>query len=552
MQGKMEIVKRRGIFSLFRQSHSSTASIFTQKPHSSASPSPQIFNSVTDDQTLFRILEGCKLSANFKGAVSMHCNILKRGYGMYPSLLSLLITVYVSCGKAYLAHQLLSEICFSNFGVVSANLLIDSLMKVGEIKIANKVFSELPYHDVVTWNSTIGGYVRNGFFLEAIATFKEMLGTETEPDGFTFASVITACSRLGALNHGKWVHDLLTERKIELNYILSSALVDMYSRCGRIETAKSIFGASQRTDVSIWNSMINGLAIHGLAVDAISMFSTMEEENILPDHVTFIGILTACSHCGFVEQGRKYLNLMQIDYSIQPQLEHYGAMVDLFARAGLLQEAYAMIKEMPVEPDVVIWRTLLSACRTHKNSELGELAVTKINHLGSGDYVLLSNIYCSVKKWHNSEKVRYTMNKKGVRKSSGKSWVEFHGSIHHFRVGDRSHPDTEAIYKILEALTHRTKMEGYVSTSELVLMDISEEEKEENLNYHSEKLALAFQILKSSPGTEISISKNLRTCLDCHSWMKIVSKVLHRVITVRDRIRFHRFERGSCTCGDYW
>ncbi|GFQ01313.1 pentatricopeptide repeat-containing protein at5g50990 [Phtheirospermum japonicum] len=564
----MEVLKRR-LFHLstpFRWSHSA---IFNPKPDSNFA-SPRTLCSVTvagvndlidrnefffefDDQTLLNILESCKLSHDFRTAVNVHSKIVKHGYGMYPLLLSTLLKVYVACEKPTLTQQLLSEICFLNFDVVSANLLIDSFLKVGEINNAKKVFSALRARDVVTWNLIIGGYVKNRLFLEAIEVFKEMLETDIEPDGFTFASVVTACSRLGALNHGKWVHGLMIEKKTELNYILSSALVDMYSRCGRIETAKSIFDAAHRTHVSIWNAMINALAMHGLALDAISVFSAMDLEDISPDHVTFIGLITACSHGGLVEQGREYFNLMQQKhYSIQPQIEHYGAMVDLFARAGLLEEAYAMIEKMPMEPDVVIWRTLLSACRTHKNSKLGEVIVGKIKHLGSGDYVLMSNIYCSANKWDNAETMRHTMNKMGVHKSKGKSWVELHGIIHHFKAGDRAHPETEAIYTVLEALIRRSRMEGYVSVRDLVFMDISEEEKEENLNYHSEKLALAYGILKSSPGSEISISKNLRTCLDCHCWIKIVSRVLNRVITVRDRIRFHRFEKGSCSCGDYW
>lgn len=506
----------------------------------------------SDDQTLFCILESCKLPSSIRTAATVHSKILKHGLGVHPSLLSKLIKTYAACNKAELAHQLITEMCSFSSDVIAANLLIDSFVKAGEIDTAKKVFNTLPTHDVVTWNLIIGGCVKSGLFVEAIGILKEMLGTKIEPDGFTFASVVTACSKLRALDHGKWVHDVMMVKKIELNYILSSALVDMYSRCGRIEMAKSIFDAAERTDVSIWNSMINGLAMHGLAADAVSLFSAMEGESIQPDPVTFIGIITACSHCGLVEQGRKYFNLMKKGFSIQPQLEHYGAMVDMFARAGLLKDAYSMINDMPMEPDVVIWRTLLSACRTYKNSELGEFVVGKMKHLSSGDYVLLSNIYCSSKEWDNAETVRHTMNKKRVHKSIGKSWVELHGSIHHFKAGDRSHPDTESIYRVLEALTRRSRMEGYVPVPDLVLMDISEEEKAENLNYHSEKLALAFAILKSSPGTEISIYKNLRTCLDCHCWIKIVSKVLHRVITVRDRIRFHRFERGSCSCGDYW
>ncbi|GMQ09479.1 hypothetical protein CsSME_00052845 [Camellia sinensis var. sinensis] len=198
----------------------------------------------------------------------------------------------------------------------------------------------------------------------------------------------TGCARLGARDHAKWTHGLMIEKKIAINYILGSALIDMYSKCGKIETAKEIFETIQRDDVSVWNALINGLAVHGLALDAIAIFSRMEVENISPDSITFVGILTACSHCGLVEQGHKYFDSMTC-YSIQPQLEHYGAMVDLLGRARCLDEAYSIIKEMPMEPDIVIWRALLSACRTQRNSDLGEVAIKKIKHLGSGDYVLL-------------------------------------------------------------------------------------------------------------------------------------------------------------------
>ncbi|KAL3575552.1 hypothetical protein D5086_023653, partial [Populus alba] len=155
---------------------------------------------------------------------------------------------------------------------------------------------------------------------------------------------------------------------------------------------------------------------HGLALDAIKVFTKMEVENVLPDSITFLGILTACSHCGLVKEGRKYFDLMRSQYSVQPHIEHYGAMVDLFGRAGLLEEAFAMIKSMPMEPDVVIWRALLGACRTYKKPELGEAAMANISRLRSGDYVLLSNIYCSQKRWDTAQGVWEMMKKKGVHK----------------------------------------------------------------------------------------------------------------------------------------
>lgn len=519
-------------------------------PKSPFSPS-EFPHSNTDHQTLFHVLEACKLSSNVRAAAETHSRIIKLGYGTYQSLISFLISIYASCGCPNLAHKLCNEIPCWDFDLISANLIIVTFMKIGAIDIAKKVFHNMPTRDVVSWNSMIGGCVKNACFEEALRIFQEMLNLNVEPDGFTFASVITGCARLGARDHAKWTHGLMIEKKIALNYILGSALIDMYSKCGKIETAKEIFETIQRDDVSVWNALINGLAVHGLALDAIAIFSRMEVENVSPDSITFVGILTACSHCGLVEQGHKYFDSMTC-YSIQPQLEHYGAMVDLLGRAGHLDEAYSIIKEMPMEPDIVIWRALLSACRTQRNSDLGEVAIKKIKHLGSGDYVLLSNIYCSVNKWDSAERVRDTMKKNGIRKYRGKSWIEMAGAIHQFKAGDVSHFEREAIYKVLEGLIRRAKMEGFSPAVELVLMDVSDEEKEENLNYHSEKLALAYGILKTSPGMEIQITKNLRTCLDCHYWMKVVSRILNRVIIVRDRIRFHRFDGGVCTCGDYW
>ncbi|XP_048229389.1 pentatricopeptide repeat-containing protein At5g50990 [Ricinus communis] len=521
--------------------------------NNSLSSPPQFHHHNNADYQLFiHLLEACKLSLDLKTAIETHARIIRFGYGTYPSLAASLVSTYVKCDHFNLACEVINQVFSWTVNLVALNLVIDNIMRVGECEIAKKVFYKMPARDVVTWNSLIGGYVKNARFEEALRFFRVMLGSDIEPDKFTFASVITACARLGALDNAQWVHDLMIQKRVELNCILSSALIDMFSKCGRIRTAKETFESVQRSDVSVWNSMINGLAVHGLALDAISVFLKMEVENVLPDSITFIGILTACGHSGLVKEGQEYFDLMKRRYSIQPQLEHYGAMVDLLGRAGLLAEAYAMIKGMPMEPDVVIWRALLSACRTYKKPELGEVAIANISHLKSGDYVLLSSIYCSQERWDSAQGIREMMKKNGIRKIRGKSWFEWKGVIHQFKAGDRSHPETESIYKILEALIRRTKLEGFVPTTELVNMDVSEEEKEVNLNYHSEKLALAFGIFRTSPGTEINISKNLRICYDCHNWIKIVSGLLSRVIIVRDRIRFHRFESGSCSCGDYW
>lgn len=485
---------------------------------------------------------------DFRTVTETHARVVILGFATYPSLVASLISTYAHFHQPHIALQVFSNV----LEIFNMNLVIESLMKGGQCDIAKKVFGKMPVRDVVTWNSMVGGYVKNSRFFDALSLFRRMLSAEVEPDGFTFASMVTACARLGALCNAKWVHGLMVEKKVELNYILSAALIDMYAKCGRIDVSRRVFGEVMRDHVSVWNAMISGLAIHGLAMDAIEVVSRMEKECVLPDSITFIGVLTACSHCGLVEEGRKYFDMMQNRFMIRPQLEHFGTMVDLLGRAGLIDEAYGVITAMPMEPDVVIWRALLSACRIYRKKELGEVAIANITRLESGDFVLLSNMYCSLKNWDSAERVRQMMKMGGVRKNRGKSWIELGDRIHQFNAADQSHAGMKSIYRVLEGLMQRAKLEGFTPLTDLVLMDVSEEEKEENLMFHSEKLALAYGVLKSSPGTNIMISKNLRICLDCHNWIKIVSKILNREIIVRDRIRFHQFEGGVCSCRDYW
>ncbi|CAN8302369.1 unnamed protein product [Cochlearia groenlandica] len=508
---------------------------------------------LTDHRVLKQVLESCKAPSSSKHVLQAHAHIFKLGYGTYPSLIASMVTAYRRCNLSYLARRLLFWFLSLSPCVLNTNLIIESLIKAGECGLANRVLRKSSYTDVISWNLIIGGYVKNLQYEEALKTLKCMLRfSEFKPNKYSFSSALAACARLGDLHHAKWVHSLMIEARIELNPILCSALVDVFAKCGDIETSREVFKTVEKNDVSIWNAMITGFATHGLAEEAVRVFAEMEAEHVSPDHITFLGLLTACSHCGLLEEGKEYFELMSCRFSLQPKVEHYGAMVDLLGRAGKVKEAYELIESMPIEPDLVIWRSLLSSSRTHKNPELGETAIQNLSKTKSGDYVLLSNIYSSTKRWDSAQKVRELMKKEGIRKAKGKSWVEFRGTIHRFKAGDTTHVETKSIYKLLKELMHKTRCDGFVSDTDLVLMDVSEEEKEENLNYHSEKLALAYGILKSSPGSEIRIHKNIRMCSDCHSWIKSVSKLLNRVIIMRDRIRFHRFEDGLCSCRDYW
>ncbi|KAJ6762059.1 PENTATRICOPEPTIDE REPEAT-CONTAINING PROTEIN [Salix koriyanagi] len=420
---------------------------------------PQLHDA--DYQELYNLLQSGKTSMDMKTLSKIHSRIVTFGYGTSPSLMTSLMLKYVHRNRRSIVYKITGQVfCWSN-DLVELNMIIDKLLRMENYRVAKMVFNKMPSRDVVTWNTMIGGYVRKARFEEALRLFRFMIKSNVEPDKFTFASVMNGCAKLGALKHAQWVHELLIEKRIELNFILSSALIDMYSKCSKIQTAKEIFDGVQRNNVCVWNAMISGLAVHGLALDAIKVFTKMEPK-------------------------------------------------------------------------------------------LGEAAMANISRLRSGDYVLLSNIYCSQKRWDTAQGVWEMMKKKGVRKVRGKSCFEWAGVLHPFKAGDRSHPETEEIYKMLEGLIQRTKLAGYVPTTDLVTMDVSEEEKEGNLYHHSEKLALAYGILKTTSGSEVRISKNLRICYDCHNWIKMVSRLLSRVIIVRDRIRFHQFENGLCSCGDYW
>jgi hypothetical protein len=230
-------------------------------------------------------------------------------------------------------------------------------------------------------------------------------------------------------------------------------------------------------------------------------------------------------------------------------------MVDLLGRAGLLKEAYDYIQDMPLQPNAVIWRTLLGACTVHGHLGLGAFARARLLQLepkDSGDYVLLSNLYASEQRWSDVHEVRRTMLSEGVRKTPGYSLVELGNHVHEFVMGDRTHPQSEAIYKMLVEIAMKLKLAGYVPHTANVLADIEEEEKESALFYHSEKIAIAFMLINTLPGTPIRIIKNLRVCADCHFAIKLISKVFERDIVVRDCSRFHHFRDGSCSCRDYW
>ncbi|XP_031489498.1 pentatricopeptide repeat-containing protein At4g21065 [Nymphaea colorata] len=430
------------------------------------------------------------------------------------------------------------------------NTLIHFYGSCGEVEIARQVFNEMPHRDVVSWSAVIGCFVNNGLSDEALELFQRMQVQGVMPDEVTMLSVIAACASLGALELGKWVHCMLVRNGFEMNVSLGTALMDMYSRCGFVEGAVQVFVEMPMRNVLTWTALIMGLAIHGHSLHALDAFSRMKEAGVGPDDVSYVGALSACSHGGLVQRGWELFNSIK-----EPTVEHYGCMVDLLGRAGLLDEAYRFIDRMPIKPSAIMWRTLLGACANHGNVLLGEAVCRKIGELDpdhDGDYVLLSNIYGAMGRWNEKAGVRSLMKQRGIGKEPGRSLIEIGSAVHEFVAGDTSHPQYEEISKMLAVMIERLKATGHSPKTSDVLFDIEEEEKETIIAYHSEKLAVAFGLLATEEGATIRVAKNIRICRDCHSVMKHVSEIFEREIIIRDRNRFHHFRKGSCSCGDYW
>ncbi|MCL7030234.1 hypothetical protein MKW94_013097 [Papaver nudicaule] len=435
------------------------------------------------------------------------------------------------------------------------NTLVHMYAACGFVGSAHKLFVLMSERNLVTWNSVINGFATNGRPSEALSLIREMGVEGVVPDGYTMVSLLTACAELGALYLGRRVHVYMVKTGLHSNLHAGNSLIDLYAKCGSIWEAHAVFDEMERRNVVSWTSLIVGLAVNGFGEDALELFGKMERERLTPSEITFVGVLYACSHCGMVDEGFEYFRRMKEEYGIPPKIEHYGCLVDLLGRAGQVQKAHAFIQSMPVEPNAVIWRTLLGACMIHKNLALGEVARAELFRLEPkhcGDYVMISNLYASEGRWSDVHKVRTTMLSKGVRKAPGHSLVELRNRVHEFFMGDKSHPQTEEIYEKLEEMMMKLRLEGYSPRTSNVHADIEEEEKEKNLSYHSEKVSIAFALLNTSPGTPIRVVKNLRVCGDCHLAIKLISKVYGREIIVRDRSRFHHFRDGLCSCKDYW
>lgn len=439
--------------------------------------------------------------------------------------------------------------------VILQTATMDMYAKCESLCYARRFFDRMCKRNLVTWNSIICSYFMNGLFRNALGLFKDMvLEGWRRPRSSMLSLVLNICGVTTDLRKGKEVHGYILKSNSgdisELEKLMEcNSLVDMYVKSGDINSAILMFERMHKRNVVTWTIMISAYGAYGLSRKALDLFLEMKRLGTEPDGVTFISVLSACSHSGLVQEGREIFLSMTRDYNIVPDMKHFVCMVDLYGRAGLLKEAFDFIRTMPVEPSKFVWGTLLSCCRNHMNLELGEIAAKKaldLDRYDVGNYVLLSRLYADAKRWKDVAKVRVLMKELGLKTRTAYSWVEMKGKVYQFSVGDQLKVFSIKLHEFL-------KKAGFQSDTLAVGHNLEhEEEKVSDLCGHTEKVALAFVLMRGGGEKLIRIGKNLRVCKDCHEAFKFASKAFGREIILKDPNRYHHFSQGFCSCHDFW
>ncbi|XP_052203805.1 pentatricopeptide repeat-containing protein At2g20540 [Diospyros lotus] len=383
----------------------------------------------------------------------VHGHTCKFGFKSNTVIENSLLDMYVKCENLRDAHKLFEEMTTRD--VISWNNLITGHIKLGQLKRARALFEEMPSKTIVSWTAMISGYTRVGCYADALDVFRRMQMEGVKPDWVSLIAILSACAKLGALELGKWIHFFAERNGYLQETCVCNALIEMYAKCGCVGQAWQLFDKMPERDVISWGTMIGGLANHGKAREAIELFQEMQRAKIVPNQITYVGLLSACAHAGFLDEGLTYFESMRKDYGLAPGIEHYGCLVDLLGRTGCLYRALELIKNMPIKPDSAIWGSLLSSCRTHCNLEVAVVAMEHLLELepdDTGNYVLLSNIYARVGRWDGVSRIRKLIRSKSMKKTPGCSLIEVNSVVKEFRSGDDSKLYSEQIYWVLELL----------------------------------------------------------------------------------------------------
>ncbi|KAK4748304.1 hypothetical protein SAY87_014890 [Trapa incisa] len=454
----------------------------------------------------------------------------------------------VSFGRQIHAHVVKHNVSSNKF---VGTTLIDMYAKSRCFDDAILAFRLLMDKDVLTWTTIISGLMHCDKVEKGFGCFILMQREGIRPNGNTLATCLSGSSRIASLSSGKLLHSMAIKGGHLLDMFVINGIINMYGKCGPLEDAEAMFNGSISRDLTLWNSIICLYSLHYQGQKTLDSFRLMLHEGFLPDHITFVGILTACSRMGLIDEGKMHFRSMGETFGVETTIEHCVCMVNMLGRAGRFDEVESFTKEMNISASGSIWEAVLGTCEMHKNETLGQRAAEKLFELNpeeASNYVLLSNIFAAKKNWDSVEEVRGLMTRKGVKKELACSWVEIDGRFHVFYSRDFSHPKLEQIYVKLEELSQQLLLVDYKPRTGCVLQNVSEIEKKEYLHYHSERLALAFALISSNSMKIIRIFKNNRICSDCHEMMRLISERINQEIIIRDIHHFHKFMGGACSC----
>ncbi|KAE9592682.1 hypothetical protein Lal_00029416 [Lupinus albus] len=489
-------------------------------------------------------------------AIKLFCEMMLQG-NVAPNCLTFsgVLKACVNLPDFGFGEQLHSQTIKLGFDGVNyvGNSLVNMYARSGRMDCARKIFDILFQKNLISTNTVADENAETLNFEEAFGN--EIEHTGTGANAFTYACLLSGAACIGTIGKGEQVHARVLKSGFGTNLRVNNALISMYSKCGNQEAALQVFNDMGERNVISWTSIINGFAKHGFATKALELFNEMLETGIKPNDVTYIAVLSACSHVGLIDEAWKHFDSMHVNHGVVPRMEHYACMVDLLGRSGLLSESIEFINSMPFDADALVWRTFLGSCRVHHNTELGEHAAKMILEQEPHDpaaHILLSNLYASEGRWDDVAAIRKNMKQRKLIKEAGYSWIEVDNKVHKFHVGDTLHPQAQNIYDELDELASKIKKLGYVPNTDFVLHDVEDEQKEQYLFQHSEKIAVAFALISTPNPKPIRVFKNLRVCGDCHAAIKYISVVTGREIVVRDANRFHHIKDGKCSCNNYW
>ncbi|KAL3820865.1 hypothetical protein ACJIZ3_006770 [Penstemon smallii] len=512
-------------------------------------------------------ISACGINGDSAMGLDMFVKMLAEG--LEPNEITLTTVLSLCCTMQDLVmgsqvHSLCIKLGYGSDLHITTSIMY-LYLKSGCITAAKKLFDKMNFTNLVTWNAMIAGHAEmtnfseNGlsayfYGIEALRIYQRMNLSGLKPDLYTFSSLLTVCSSLVAMEQGEQIHAQTIKTGFLSDVVVGTALVNMYSKCGSIDRASKAFVEMYRRTLISWTSMITAFVQNGRPQQALDLFEDMRFVGVRPNTVTFVSVLSACSQVGTVDQAMAYYDMMKNVYNIEPVMDHYACLIDMFVRLGQIDEAFEFIKKTDLKPSEFIWSILVAGCRSQGKLELAFYAAEQLLELKPKDsetYFLLLNMYISAEKWKDVSRVRKMMRDEKIdNKLLDWSWISIKNKVYSFKSGDKKHKSDE-VARLLEDLIEKARGIGYRVEKNLETVDEEKEETTASTAHHSEKLAVAFGLLNTSNAAEILVVKSTSMCRDSHNFMKIISTLTSRTITIRDSKRLHKFYDGQCSCGDF-